>query len=71
MQVTGFGNGQKPTMRMAHIRTPIVVSEGDVVGLTLQVETGGTVSGKFRAEEEERIDWTLFSVSLQPMEETG
>ena len=71
VQVTGFGNGQTPTMRMARIRTPIVVSEGDVVGLTLQVETGGTVSGKLRTEGEERIDWTLINVRLQPVEEAG
>jgi protocatechuate 3,4-dioxygenase beta subunit len=71
IEVTGLDNGQKPTMRMESIRTTIVVSGEDVLGLTLEPETGGTVRGTFRMEGDEKVDWTLVSVTLQAMAPPG
>jgi hypothetical protein len=46
------------------IGTPIEVNGADVVGLKLQVDMGGDVSGKFRAEGGEKIDWSQLYVNL-------
>lgn len=46
------------------IGTPIEVNGADVVGLKLQVDMGGDVSGKFRAEGGEKIDWSKVYVNL-------
>ena len=54
---SGFLNGQASSLKMQAFRTPIEVSGSDVVGLQLQVEAGGDVSGKFRLEGNETIDW--------------
>jgi hypothetical protein len=55
--------------RSQGVRTPIEVSNEDVVDLQLQPETRGTVSGKFRmdAQGEEKVDWTLMTVTLVPV----
>lgn len=65
---SGFSNGQ-PSIRMQTIRTPIEVNGSDVRGLQLQVEAGGDVSGKFRMEGNEKIDWKELFVSLVPKSE--
>lgn len=69
--IAGVGEGQRPTMKMEMVRTPIVVDEADVTGLDLVVETGGTITGKFRTEDETPIDWTQMSIALTPVPEPG
>jgi Carboxypeptidase regulatory-like domain len=64
VMMVSFGNGQKPSMKMRQIRTPIEVNASDVVGLQLQMDTGGDVSGKFRVEGAERINWSELNVTL-------
>jgi Carboxypeptidase regulatory-like domain len=59
-----FFNGQFPSIRMQTISPPIEVNGSDALGLQLQVDRGGDVSGKFRAEESEKIDWRELNVSL-------
>jgi protocatechuate 3,4-dioxygenase beta subunit len=51
------------------VRTPIEVSHEDVVDLRLEPETRGTVGGKFRmdVQGEEKVDWTLMTVTLVPV----
>jgi len=61
---SGFLNGQAPSIKMQTIRTPIEVNGSDVVGLQLQVDPGGDVSGKFRAEGDQQINWNELSVAL-------
>jgi len=53
-----------PRPSVKTIRTPIEVSDADVVGLQLQVDAGGDVSGRFRIEGDERIDWKELNVGL-------
>jgi hypothetical protein len=60
----GFLNGQAPSIKMQTIRTPIEVNRSDVVGLQLQVDPGGDVSGKFRAEGDQKINWHELYVAL-------
>jgi len=62
--LSGFSNGQTPSIKMQTISTPIEVNGSDVVGLQLQVDRGGDVSGRFRTEGDEKIDWKQLSVSL-------
>jgi hypothetical protein len=68
---SGFFNGQMPSIKMQTISTPIEVNGSDVVGLQLQVDKGGDVSGKFRAEGNEKIDWKELNVSLLAVREGG
>lgn len=67
----GFLSGQGPPLRMQAFRAPIEVSGTDVVGLQLQVEPGGDVSGKLRMEGHEKIDWKQLYVALVPKTEEG
>jgi hypothetical protein len=62
----GFFSGQAPSVKMQTIRTPIEVNGSDVLGLQLQVDAGGDVSGQFRTEGNEKIDWTQLQVILIP-----
>lgn len=62
--LVSFGNGQNPSMKMRTIRTPIEVNGSDVVGLQLQLDTGGDVRGRFRVEGEEKINWSELTVAL-------
>ena len=64
VMMVSFGNGQKPSMKMLPIHTPIEVNGSDVVGLQLQMDAGGDVSGKFRVEGDEKINWSELNVSL-------
>jgi hypothetical protein len=64
VMMVSFGNGQNPSMKMRQIHTPIEVNASDVVGLHLQMDTGGDVSGKFRAEGDESINWSELNVTL-------
>ena len=61
---SGFFNGQPPSVRMQTIGTSIEVNDSDVVGLQLQVDPGGDVSGKFRAEGDQKINWSELYVTL-------
>jgi Carboxypeptidase regulatory-like domain len=67
--VTGIGEGQRPSMKMEMVRTPIVVDGADVTGLDLVVDAGGTVMGKFRTEDDSQIDWTQITIVLLPVPE--
>ena len=67
---SGFVNGQAPSLKVQKIRTPIDVNGSDVVGLELQVDRGGDVSGKFRVEGNEKIDWKELNVSLLAVPES-
>lgn len=73
--VTGIGQGQRPTMKMEMVRTPIVVDGADLTGLELVVDAGGTVMGKFRTEDDSQIDWTQMTIVLlavpEPVAGTG
>ena len=51
---------------MQTIRAPIEVNGSDVLGLQLQVDPGSDVSGQFRTEGNEKIDWTQLQVMLIP-----
>jgi hypothetical protein len=59
-------SGQEPSIKMQTIRTPIEVNGSDVLGLQLQVDPGSDVSGQFRTEGNEKIDWTQLQVMLIP-----
>jgi hypothetical protein len=67
-QVILFGvfSGQAPSMKMQTIRTLIEVNGSDVLGLQLQLDAGGDVSGRFRTQGNEKIDWTQLQVILIP-----
>jgi len=65
-----FFNGQMPSLKMQTISRPIQVNGSDVVGLQLQVDKGGDVSGKFRADGNEKIDWKELNVTLLAVPES-
>lgn len=62
----GLFTGQEPSVKMQTIRAPIEVNGSDVLGLQLQVEAGSDVSGQFRMDGNEKIDWTQLQVMLIP-----
>jgi len=68
---SGFFNGEAPPIKMQTISAPIAVNGSDVVDLQLQVDKGGDVSGKFRAEGDEKIDWKELDVMLLGVPESG
>ena len=68
---SGLLNGQAPSIKMQTIRTPIEVNGSDVVGLQLQVDPGGDVSGKFRAEGDQKINWHELYVTLVAVPDSG
>jgi Carboxypeptidase regulatory-like domain len=61
---SGFFDGQTPSIKMQTISTPIEVNGSDVVGLRLQVDRSGDVSGKFHVDGDEKIDWKELNVGL-------
>jgi len=65
-----FFNEQMPSLKMQTISRPIQVNGSDVVGLQLQVDKGGDVSGKFRADGNEKIDWKELNVTLLAVPES-
>jgi protocatechuate 3,4-dioxygenase beta subunit len=67
--VTGFSDG-KPAMKMMRVLEPIEVSTANVDRLQLQPNPGGAVSGKFRMDTGQRIDWTQLTVILLPVDES-
>jgi hypothetical protein len=71
IMLSGFFNGQMPSMRMQTISTPIEVNGSDVVGLQLQPDRGGDVSGRLRGEGNEKIDWKELNVGLLIVPESG
>jgi protocatechuate 3,4-dioxygenase beta subunit len=71
IEVNMSAGEQAPQMKMYTISTPIVVNTADVTGLQLQAESGGMVSGKFRAEGDEQIAWAEMLVTLRPVAESG
>jgi hypothetical protein len=66
---SGFVNGQAPSLKAQTIRTPIEVNGSDLIGLQLQVEAGGDVTGRFRMDGDEKINWAELIVSLFPVPE--
>jgi protocatechuate 3,4-dioxygenase beta subunit len=62
-----FINGQTPSLKVLSISTPIDVDGADVVGLQLQADAPSDVSGRFRAENDEKLNWTELYVSLRPI----
>jgi protocatechuate 3,4-dioxygenase beta subunit len=63
VDMSGVGERfRRPSVQM--IGSPIVVSGGDVTGLVLRPEVGGSVSGKVRTEDGEELDWADLNVSL-------
>ena len=64
-----FANGQTPSLKMRQIHTPIEVDGSDLVGLQLQLDAGGDVSGRFRLEGDEKMKWSELSVALVPVPE--
>gem|GEM_PF-582830 len=61
---SGFFNGETPPIKIQTISTPIEVNGSDVVGLRLQVDRGGDLSGKFHLDGDEKIDWKELNVHL-------
>jgi Carboxypeptidase regulatory-like domain len=66
---SGLLNGQAPSLKTQTIRTPIEVNGADLLGLQLQVEAGGDVTGRFRMDGDEKINWAELMVSLFPVPE--
>lgn len=67
---SGSVNAQAPSAKMQTISTLIEVHGADVVGLQLQVDTGGDVNGKFRTDDQEKINWAELNVSLLTVPES-
>ena len=63
MLVNGDSANQ-PTARFETVGTPIVVRNEDLGGLELEADPGGSVNGRFRAERQEKVDWSLMRVRL-------
>ena len=57
--------------RMMTVPTPIVVSGSDLADLVLQPFANGKVSGKFRAEGEDKVDWSEMAVTLMHIADPG
>lgn len=62
---------QQQAPRMMTVPAPIVVSASDLTDLVLQPFAYGKVSGKFRAEGSDNVDWRQMTVSLMPVTEAG
>jgi hypothetical protein len=62
---------QQVAPKMMTVPTPIVVSGSDLIDLVLQPSAPGKVSGKFRAESSDNIDWKQITVSLIHVAEAG
>lgn len=71
-QVVGLSEGaQQGGPKMLTVPTPIVVSGSDLTELVLQPIAQGKVSGKFRAESSDNVDWKQMRLSLIHVAETG
>jgi len=71
-QVVELSEGaQRGGPKMLTVPTPIVVSGSDLIDLVLQPSAPGKVSGKFRAESSDNIDWKQITVSLMHVPEAG
>jgi Carboxypeptidase regulatory-like domain len=64
------GDGGSPAAKTRIIASPIVVTDADVSGLQLQVEAGGSVSGKVHMDEGENPDWTRLELTLLRVADT-
>jgi hypothetical protein len=62
---------QQVAPKMMTVPTPIVVSGSDLTDLVLQPFAQGKVSGKFRAEGSDNVDWKQITVSLIHVAEAG
>lgn len=62
---------KKEGPRIMTVPTPIVVSGSDIADLVLQPFANGKVSGKFRAEGEDRVDWAEMAVTLMHIADPG
>jgi len=67
---SGFFSGETPPIKIQTISTPIEVNGSDVVGLRLQVDRSGDVSGKFHLDGDEKIDWKELNVLLLTVPES-
>jgi hypothetical protein len=65
-----LGNRTVTSRTMRTTNTPIEVNGADVVGLQLQVDRGGNVSGQFHEEGDEKISWAELYAALLPMPES-
>lgn len=63
--------GGSPSLKMQRVRTPIEVNGSDVEGLQLQLEIGGDVSGRFRMDDNAKMDWNGLHVALMEVPELG
>src|SRR6266478_5252329 len=71
-QVVELSEGaQRGGPKMLTVPAPIVVSGSDLIDLVLQPSAPGKVSGKFRAESSDNIDWKQITVSLMHVAEAG
>ena len=71
-QVVEVSEGAQPEgPKMLTVPTPIVVSGSDLTDLILQPFAYGKVSGRFRAEGSDNVDWNQMTVSLMPVTEAG
>jgi hypothetical protein len=71
-QVVEVHEGAQPQApKMMTVPAPIVVSGSDLTDLVLQPFAYGKVSGKFRAEGSDNVDWKQMTVSLMPVTEAG
>lgn len=57
--------------KMLTVPTPIVVSGSDLTDLVVQPFAQGKVSGKFRAESSDNVDWKQITASLIHVAEEG
>jgi hypothetical protein len=64
-------DGGKPDMQMLALGQLIEVSNSNVQDLSLQVEAGGQVRGKFRLDTGQKFDWTQLAVELLRVEGRG
>jgi hypothetical protein len=56
--------GFPPVAHTRIVASPIIVSDGDVTGLQLRLEVGGSVKGHVRTEDGETLDWKNLNLSL-------
>jgi len=66
-----FGEAQQKGPKTLTVPTPIVVSGSDLIDLVLQPFAHGKVSGKFRAEGSDNVDWKQMTISLMSVAEPG
>jgi hypothetical protein len=69
MELSDGSQQDGPTMMT--VPTPIVVSNSDIPDLMLQPLANGKVSGKFRVEGQDKVDWKELTVTLMHVPDPG